>query len=511
MMKIKFIAFLSLYVAVACQDLDTLSGITTSEKNVITTGSDLVSALQNGYVFWWNANHSEFPAVGLGVAGDAYGLGREFFGATQMGIEPRTAFQNSVGAATELRQLVEVPWYNNLAAVTTANDVLSALDNNISIDQNGAQDQSVRAAAHLLRGLSWGYLGLLYYEGMLVNEKEDLNNVILLVPYSDMTQAAVTELEQAIELATAVGDDFVHGYFNGLRLNKSEFLELCHAYAARFLSQTPRTTAENQAVPWEVVFFHASQGLSFDFAPIANGSDWKSYHQYVFAETGQGPFWARVDQRLVAALDPTQPARYPETSRLGEPALTTKKAQSQDARLALDFLFEERNNFEIKNGEWHFSHYKHHRNINQPEFAGNGNNEGKMPVFMAADNALILAEAALRLGQLGEAIRLVNESTRTTRGNLPKLAANATVAQVEQAIFYERAIELLGSAPMSLWFDRRRLAAREPYLMLSPLGGLQLGTPAQLPVPARELLTRDLESYTFGGENDPEGIVPIPN
>ncbi|NJL75025.1 MAG: hypothetical protein HC892_08315 [Saprospiraceae bacterium] len=233
-MKIKFITFLLLGVLAACQDLDTLSGITTDKKNVITTGSDLVSTLQSGYIFWWKGNHSEFPAVALGVAGDAYGLGRNFFGATQLGMEPRTAFQNSVGAATELRQLVEVPWYNNLTAVTTANDVLSAMDNNISIDQNGAQDQSVRAAAHLLRGLSWGYLGLIYNESALVNEKEDLNNPIPLVPYSDMTQAAVTELEQAIELATAVGDDFVHSYFNGLRLDKSQFVELCHAYAARF-------------------------------------------------------------------------------------------------------------------------------------------------------------------------------------------------------------------------------------------------------------------------------------
>jgi len=506
-----FSLLIVMFFAVACQDLDILSGINTDKNNVIATGSDLISTLEEGYRLWWQGVHGESPAMALSVAGDTYGLGRSFFGAIQLGAEPRIAFNNSPNAPLELRQIVENTWYDCLAAVTTANDVLNALDNNITIDQGGAQDQSVRAAAHFLRGICWGYIGMVYYEGILVNEKQDLNKDIPLVTYAAMQEAALQELEEAIDLTTAISDDFVLRYFNGLNLDKTQFLQLCHSYAARFLLQTPRTLAETQTVRWEEVFFHASNGLEFDFAPLANGKNWKSYHQYVFAETGQGPFWARLDQRLVAALDPTQPTRYPETNRLGETALAQKKAQSTDARLLSDFQFEERNNFEVKNGEWHFSHYKHHRNITQPDFAGNGNNMGKMPVFTAADNALLLAEAAWRLGQLGEATRLLNEGTRTSRGKLPKLATNASAREIEYAIQYERAIELLSTAPMGLWLDRRRWAARETYPNVTPLGGLQIGTLAQLPVPGRELLTRGLDNYTFGGENDPEGILPIPN
>jgi hypothetical protein len=74
---------------------------------------------------------------------------------------------------------------------------------------------------------------------------------------------------------------------------------------------------------------------------------------------------------------------------------------------------------------------------------------------------------------------------------------------------YERAIELLSTAPMSLWFDRRRMGERVEYTNLDALGGLQVGTPAQLPVPARELDIRQAEVYSFGGADDPQGIVPI--
>ena len=62
---------------------------------------------------------------------------------------------------------------------------------------------------------------------------------------------------------------------------------------------------------------------------------------------------------------------------------------------------------------------------------------------------------------------------------------------------------------MGLWFDRRRTGARQEYNAVDALGGLQMGTPAQLPVPATELRIHGMEPYNFGGEKDPEGIVPV--
>jgi len=502
-----FLALILLFTA--CKDLDTLNESNPDRDAVLSMGADLEVALGGGYVAWWQGVHSEHPVIGLSVAADAYGMSWGNFGAQRMGLEPRAAYNNRTTEEPDYRQIVETPWAGCLSAVSSANDVFVAMGKGISIDNGGPQDQSIQAAAHFLRGVSWGYLGLIFDQAILADEDTDIEAELPFSTYPEVLAAAVAELEKGIAIAETLGDDFVHRYFNGLTLDADGFVRLSHSYAARFLAQAPRTLAENGTVDWTAVLTHAEAGLNQNFAPIADGKFWTSYQRYVFAEAGQGPFWARVDQRLIAALDPSQPARYPEVVAQGEAPLSNPMATSTDARLASDFLFFANNNFPVERGEWHFSHYKHNRNITDAGFAGNGATSGPMPVFLAADNALLRAEALLRLNRKAEAITLVNLGTRVTRGQLPSLNASATTDAVERAILYERAIELLSTAPMGLWFDRRRIGARQDFDNVDALGSLQKGTPAQLPVPATELRIHGLQPYNFGGAGDLEGIVPV--
>ncbi len=502
-------SLLLLLVFGACKDLNTFNDNNPDRNAVLSSGADLEIALAGAYVSWWQGVHGEHPAIGLSVAADTYGMSWGNFGAQRMGMEPRTIYNNRTTEDPDYRQVVEVPWFGCLSAVSTANDVLVALGKGVSIDNSGPQDQSIKAAAHLLRGLSWGYLGLLFDQTLLADENTDIESDIPFSTYAEAIASAVDELETGISIAEAQGDNFVHRYFNGLTLDEAGFIRLSHAYAARFLAQWPRTAAENNTVDWNAVLDHAEQGITVNFAPLADGKFWTSYQRYVFAETGLGPFWARVDQRLIAALDPSQPTRYPEVIALGEMPLAHPMATSTDARLASDFLFFAINNFPADRGEWHYSHYKHNRNISDPAFAGNGASTGPMPVFLAADNQLLRAEALLRLNRKSEAITLLNAGTRTTRGQLPALNTSATFEAVERAIFYERAIELLSTAPMGMWFDRRRIGARQDFDNVDALGGLQKGTPAQLPVPATELRIHGLDPYGFGGMGDPDGVVRV--
>lgn len=498
-----------LFLAGACKDLNIINYNDPDRNDVLATGSDLRAVLSGGYISWWRGVHSEHPVIALSVAADAYGMSWSNFGAQRMGEEPRDYYNNRTTEESDYKQVAVAPWFGCLSAVSSANDVLAALEEGVSIDNGGPQDESIRAAAHFLRGVSWGYLALIFDESFLVKEQADLEEDVELSPYREMIAAAVTELEEAASVAKNAGNDFIFTFINGVSLDGEAFPRLCHSYAARFLSQWPRTVDENQQVDWMAVLSHASEGLDFNFAPLADGNQWQSYHKYVFAETGQGPFWARLDQRLVAALDPSQPARYPEVFAKGEPPLASPEANSPDRRLASDFIFLPKNNFPVDRGEWHFSHYKHNRNVYDPSFAGDGLSSGPMPVFLAADNDLLRAEALLRLGRTGEAITAVNQGTRVSRGRLSPLSAQTPPAQVERAILYERAIELLSTAPMGLWFDRRRIGPRLDYLEVDALGGLQTGTPAQLPVPAYELQIKGLDPYNYGGLRDPEGIVPV--
>lgn len=508
MNTIKFFFISIIFLFIGCKDFANENLNNPDRDKILSNGADLMPVLEGAYVTWWQGVHGAHPGIALSVAADAYALSSSDFGAQRLGLEPRAFYNNRSNEDPDYKKIVKNPWESCLSAVSSANDVLAALNDSISIDNGGPQDQTIRAAAHFLRGVSWGYLGLIFDQSLMATDTTDITKIIPFSTYPQMIAASESELNQAITLADDIGIDFLHIYFNGVRLDADQFKRLCHSYAARFLAQMPRTEAENQAVDWQKVLGHAEKGLNFNFAPLADGKFWTSYQQYVFAETGQGPFWARVDQRLVAALDPSQPARYPQISK-GEPPLENPMATSTDARLKSDFIYLERNNFPAERGEWHFSHYKHNRNITDPTFAGNGSSSGPMPAFRQADNDLLKAEALLHLNKKSEAINVINTGTWVTRGMLPALNAGASDAVILEAIMYERAIELLSTAPMSLWFDRRRIGKRLEINRLDGLGGLQIGTPAQLPVPADEMRIRMEEPYNFGGERDPEGIVKI--
>lgn len=507
MKKIITLALILLAVT-ACQDLDLNPNLNPDREEVIRTGGDLQRVLQQGYANWWQAIHHPTPAISLGVAADAYALPWDDFGANRMGQEPREAYANRTSEPEAYQNIAARPWYACLSAVADANDVLLALDGGVSIDKGGPQDQSLEAAALMLRGLAWGYLALIFDQAPVVREEDDLSAKLVFSPYPEVAAAAVAELEAATERAEQAGIDFFHGYFNRLALDKAAFQALCHAYAARILAQKARTPQENLSTDWEAVATHAEQGITADFAPVAGEGVWTSYHTYTLANTGQGPFWARIDQRLVAALDPSQPARYPEVEAEGEAPLEEPAITTADARVDSDWLFTENIPFPAVDGEWHFSHYQHRRHESQPALMGDGRS-GPMPTFLHADNQLLLAEARLRTNRKPEAIALLNQGSRGNRGDLPPLSNAEGEDAVLRAIYYERAIELFNTAPFSLWLDRRRWAAREDNAALSPLGGLQLGTPAQLPVPASELLVNQMPVYSFGGEKDLEGIEPF--
>lgn len=505
-MKPLHLSLLILAALLSCQPLNTGSSLLPSGREVINKGTDFEPVLNSGYQAWWQSVHGPATAVPLGVAGDAHTLPWDDFGASLMGQEPRMPYPNQSSAPNAVQDIARVPWYGCLSAVTEANEVLRASSSGISLDNGGPLDQSARAAARALRGLSWGYLSLLFDQAPVVTEDTPLDAPLSFSSYAVVNNRAVAELLEAADTAASLGEDFFHPYFNGLALDGTAFGQLCRAYAARFLAQASRTPEETGIADWEQVLSLAQGGLSEDFAPQANGQAWVSYHYYTLADTEAGPFWARLDQRLVAAFDPAQPARYPQVEALQEPPLQSSEAVSDDARLSSDFLYNAFVPFPAARGEWFFSHYRHQRQNASPGLFGDGR-QGPMPVFLQADLQLLQAEAHARLGDRAAAATLLNNGPRISRGNLPPLSPNAPASELLQAIAYERMVELHNTAPFGTWLDRRRLALREPTDdALTPLGGLQYGTPAQLPVPAAELRVNGMPVYTFGGPDDPQGI-----
>ncbi len=506
--KLKYtLLILVLLGSVACEDLDTINQNNPDRERVLASGTDLISVMSGGYISWWQGIHDAHPIMALSITSDQYGVSWGNFGGRRMGEEPRDAYNNRASESQDYRKLSEDAWFGALSGISTANDILLALDGGTTIDNGGERDQSIRAAALFLRGVSNGYLGLIYDVGFTVVESTDVSQPLDFVPYTTMVQSAIDDLTMAISTAQSAGAGFSHTYFNGLDLDQDQFIRLSNSYAARFLSSWPRTEAEAAGIDWLAVRDRASEGLDFNFAPEADGSFWFGGQRFQYRDTGNGGFWARLDQRLVSAMDPSQPTRYPEIIAKGEAPLTDSVAVSADARLLSDFTYEAEIDFPTDRGEWHFSHYKHSRNISEPDYAGDFTANGPMPVFTKADNEMILAEALLNTGDPAGAVGVINSGTRVTRGGLDPLDAGASFDEINQAIMYEKAIELIGTSPFSLWMERRRRGPRMVFDQVDDLGGLQVGTPAQLPVPAKELDIREAVNYNFGGAiTDPEGI-----
>ena len=158
--KISLVALLAVFAG--CKGLETENDNNPSRSAVLAVGTDLVAVLNGGYISFWQGVHDDHPAMGLSITSDTYGVSWGNFAGRRMGEEPRAAYNNRPSEEADYKQMVEDPWFDNLSAVSSANDVLIALENGITIDNGGPQDKSIEAASHFLRGVSWGYLGLLF-------------------------------------------------------------------------------------------------------------------------------------------------------------------------------------------------------------------------------------------------------------------------------------------------------------------------------------------------------------
>lgn len=118
-----------------------------------------------------------------------------------------------------------------------------------------------------------------------------------------------------------------------------------------------------------------------------------------------------------------------------------------------------------------------------------------MPFILRAENDLLWAEGLIRSGgSTALAASKINNS-RVTRGQLAPLTGAEGATALLNAIFYERDVELMGSAGVVPYYDMRRTDR------------MQAQTALHFPVPARELQVIEDAIYTFGGAGNPNFSV----
>lgn len=472
------IVLIILVVFSSCADLDVEYKNLPDYEKAMANSQDVFSIAQSGFYNWYMTNTSSIsPRMSLWVAADQGTCSWANSGMLDLSSEPRRAFTNDVTytyANTYAAYYQEL--YGNLSQ---ANDVLIAINDSMQFSSE-EETAMVQANCYFIQGLCLGYLGLVYDKSFIMTDQTDVDNVDV-VNYSDVLDQAIESLEKAISVASEYSFTIPAEWFGGEAYTSNEFKELAHSFIARFMVQGSRNKVENEALNWQTVLDHVQLGMKKSLAPYIDNVNWKNWFYHYTIR----PDWAKIDLRIINLMDPTYEIRFPESGT------SPGKAQSQDARLDTDFNFVSVINMKPERGYYHFSNYEYAR-IDLKYVTGV--NTGFATDFSLTENELMQAEAQVHLGNLPAAIDLLNSGTRIVRGNLSPIGADASAEDVLDAIFYERDIELIMTGFGVAFFDMRRRDM------------LQKGTLLHLPIPAKELMLLQKEIYTFGGEENADGV-----
>ncbi|WP_029033351.1 RagB/SusD family nutrient uptake outer membrane protein [Salinimicrobium terrae] len=421
---------------------------------------------------WYQtANHVNGPAIAFATMADAFSMSWGNFAARDVSSEPRTAWNNS---ATYGNAAVTETYFNSMHAILAdANAIM------IGIEGEGVFDNEDKyeSLARFGQGASLGYLALVFDRVFASDETGTLNEGEPL-GYEEATLLALEKLDLAIAAADR-GTFDMDMQVNGMNLNNEEWSQFLNSFAARIYVNSARNVEERQNLDWQRVLDYAQNGQNYDLLVLSDGGQtWYNYWAYVVTWFG----WPMVDLRVINLMDEDYPDYWPEG------VTTLPPAESEDARLEMDFEYVSAPWFRPERGTYHFSTYRYSR---YDEYDSSGLTTA-IPELLEAENNLYLAEAYLYLGMLQEAADVINSGTRVVRGDLPPVAVDADA--IADAIFYERHIELL-SGPMGL-----------RYFEMRAHNLLQEGTPKHFPIPGAALNAAGIPIYTFGAGQGEAGV-----
>lgn len=466
-----------LFISSCHKDLDVEYDNLPDFEKALKNPEDVSNIAKAGFFNWFKAmNSSVSPRMAMWVAADQGTCSWANSGMYHLSDEPRKAFNNDVSYT--YASTFETYYSSMHATNSQMNDVLKKINEGMKLGNNGRDTKMITAYTHFIQGVSIGYLGLVYDKSFIVTENSD-PKLVGLSNYNEVIDSALAKLDVAIAICKKKNFKIQKDWINGREYTSKEFAKIANSYAARLLVSAPRNKSENDNIDWNRVMSYASEGFDEDFTVYMDDVNWISYFRHYTVRPG----WARIDSRIINLMDASYPSRFPSDGH-NPPA-----ANSDDSRLASDFSFNASNNMKPERGYVHYSNYEYTRYPYKVSV-----HTGNVPLFLKAELDLIKAEAMANLGDLNGAIDIINNGTRTSRGNLPKLASSSSKEQVLKAIFYERDIELIQTGFGIAFFDMRR----RDYL--------QEGTLLHFPVPGKELAVLGLEHYTYGGVSNADGI-----
>lgn len=414
------------------------------------------------------------------------------------------------------------------SAVATANLFINNIVNEgqtVTNDNGDDITNDILAQAYFLRGLSYGFLGLMYDQGYLIDENFNTEtDEPSFVPYGQLIDASIADLREAISLAAGSSTFTFNAMPNPVdSWNAQEFQDIVNSYAARIMAGEARTAEERDGLDWQTILDFAQKGIGgpqslsdlgvFSNQNIGSSGEFANYltdwSNFLVAGSlfppGQGNGYNPTDVKVIHMLDPSYPVEYPADQASGGEA-GLDPASSDDPRLGY-YIYTTNPGF--LNPSRNANLYSNYFSLRFFADSDWWPQENRVIFFTDTENDLLIAEAQLMTGNTAGAAMTLNNSTagtgETTLGfEFPAerkgyiedatlsgghtMTGAETMAQFQWALLREYSVEIhtLGGVS-SPWFFMRRHDL------------LQEGSATMLPVPASELEILGMEIYTFGG------------
>src|SRR5215203_2244038 len=368
---------------------------------------------------------------------------------------------NSIGnvCKEEQQRVYFVESEVNRVATTLMSKVLN---DKLNIGQPGTTARNLRflAFGEFLRGVSLGYLAILYDSAAIVTVGQSSADPGTLSDYRVVFDTSMAAFQRAIDYANTAGtggDGFPLPSTwipSPTTFSAAEFIRLVRSYRARIRANVARTPAERTAVNWDLVIADAQNGITADHMNTTNTvsgpfrtwvDQYESYglwHQMPPFVIGMGDVSGSYAAWIAQPVGErgsgnqsftmvTPDLRFPQganrTAQQADFAITS--CQSAATACKRYFVNRPAGGDQFAGSGWGWSYYDFVRfhSWKVAGDAGSGRN-GNLPFFTKTELDMLQAEGLIRKQQYAQAAALINV-TRVKNG-LPAITEFSATAPV---------------------------------------------------------------------------------
>ena len=479
-----------------CMNLDVANPNEPDRDRALATGTDVEALISGTFKTWWDLQQGRGPGPALASFADEISPPQANYGFYDTGVEPRIAVVNL--ADYTWNYFLTDPWFLLNRAMAALRDALLSIEAGVRIGPNGADIPRARAFARFMQGLGHAQIAVLYDQGVVIDETvEDVEGVAFR-PYAEIMTAARRYFAEARELAANNPFTIPVDWLGPSAYSSADLIRLAHSYEARLTAQVARSPEERAQVNWNEVLNHIEQGVTRDFGIeiTGPGGPWSTTLKSFSGrdENMDMAFVGRADQSGGWQAYEATPGRQKlpfvvetDDRRIGNPADT----------LGVYIQYRRDLTGDPGRGTMFLSHYapRYWRELADLD-------EGFAPDLTVEEMNYLKAEAYIRTGQTAAGLAIINKN-RVEQGGLPPATAQGVQGQTR--CVPKTVTGACGDLLYTLAYETRM----KPLALLSQgstyyfsrgfAGWLREGTALHLPIPARELMTLQLDVYTFGG------------